>query len=66
MCGNCNDDCDGTKNNHDVILGYGKKNGTKGCGVKWKYLSSQYAEGAVSSERLHEIRPDLELDRSII
>lgn len=37
---------------HDTVLGYGVKEGEKGCGVEWKYKTSEYA-GEIS------LRPDL-------
>lgn len=58
-CGNCHEDCDYDEKRHETVLGYGPKNGTKGCGIEWKYVTTQYM-GKRDEEATKECRPDLE------
>lgn len=61
-CGNCGQGCNPDEKSHLTNIGYGIKDGErKGCGIEWKYLSSNYyGMGEVFYKRLKEIRPDLE------
>lgn len=59
-CGNCGKGANPEEASHDTVLGYGVKN-EKGCGVKWKYVSSNYSGmGKAFYENIRKMRPDLE------
>ena len=55
-CADCGKDCDRNEKRHITNLGYGPQNGTKGCGIKWKYVTSGYMD---MEETIKKIRPDL-------
>lgn len=45
-CNNCGRGCspsDETRG-HGVLLGWGDDNGKPGCGIKWKYATSEYGQ----------------------
>ncbi len=52
-CSECGKSCDLSSTTHDVILGYGSKNGSPGCGVRWTHVVSNYGQD------LSDLRPDL-------
>lgn len=58
-CGNCGKECDPNETRHIRECGYHAKEGNKdGCGVKWRYVSSDYFN---MDESLIRMRPDLKL-----
>jgi hypothetical protein len=63
-CGNCDRGADYEEKTHKTVLSYGRQG--KGCGVKWKYLSSHYSKDIIKDELLSKLRPDLIIDRNII
>jgi hypothetical protein len=56
-CGNCGLGADPEEKKHKTELGYGA-NGAPGCGIKWKYVSSNYA-GNKPERWCKQMRPDL-------
>lgn len=56
-CGNCKRDCDYSEKKHNTVLGYGVKEGEQGCGIEWKYVSTNYP---MLKDRVKTLRPDLE------
>jgi len=58
-CGNCGEDCSYSEAKHLTNLGYGPQNGTPGCGVEWKYVTTEYL-GKREEEASKACRPDLE------
>lgn len=59
QCGSCGKGCSPDDETHERILGYGVPDGTKGCGVRWTKVASEYV-GAGMEERIRDMRPDLE------
>ncbi len=57
-CGACGDPCDPGSLTHDVILGWGDRNGSPGCGVRWTHVSFDYIDHAL---KLNRMRSDLPL-----
>jgi len=57
-CGGCRKGANPHEVTHNTILGYGVKEGEKGCGIKWEYVSTNYA-GLNMQARIEEMRPDL-------
>ncbi len=55
-CGNCGEGADPEERTHITCLGYGEQ--PPGCGVEWKYVSTNYS-GLNMENRLKRMRPDL-------
>lgn len=56
-CNNCGKYCFPEEKTHDNLAGWGRKEGDKGCGIEWKYVTSQYGGRLVDLSA--EMRPDL-------
>ena len=55
-CNNCGFECSFFEKNHDTNLGYSKEiTAMPGCGVRWKYVASDYI-----GLEVYKCRPDLE------
>jgi hypothetical protein len=54
-CGNCGFDADPSEKSHRTRLGY-FDNGQPGCGVVWKFVTSEYTG---QRESILKMRPDL-------
>lgn len=55
-CNNCLDGADPTEKEHNIVVGYSKRE--KGCGVKWTHVTSDYS-GQTQKESVMKMRPDL-------
>jgi len=56
-CGNCGKSCNPEAKTHDINYGYDMEvNGTKGCGCRYEYVTSDYTG---MEDRVKEMRPDL-------
>lgn len=56
VCGNCGEQTLPEPETHEKISGYG--GGKPGCGIRWKYVSTHYAQ--IDKSIVTNIRPDLE------
>jgi len=57
-CVNCGQGAIPEEKTHESVIGYGVADGTKGCGIKWEFLTSMYGNN-ISSKYAVEMRPDL-------
>lgn len=57
QCGNCRRGADPDEKRHETIMEMSTANGRPGCGVEWRYVSSNY--GRMLADRIREMRPDL-------
>ena len=53
-CANCGRGADPKEKTHKTCLGYGKQ--PKGCGIKWKYVTTDYKDREKATKKM---RPDL-------
>jgi hypothetical protein len=60
VCYNCGKSCDPKHKTHEINLGWNHEiNGTPGCGIEWKYVTTHYW-GETMVNAVKEMRPDLE------
>lgn len=57
-CLNCGRGCSPEEKSHLTVLGYSVPKDEKGCGIEYKYVTSDYM-GMKMEERCKEMRPDL-------
>lgn len=55
-CLECNGGADPNEKTHKTLMGYGVKEGEKGCGVKWDTVTTGYVN---LEKRVQQMRPDL-------
>lgn len=60
ICGNCGKECDPNEYTHTKIVDNNFENKKSGCGVRWKYLTTN---SRTIEDLIVKIRPDLELIR---
>jgi hypothetical protein len=59
-CGACGLNAFPTEPGHNTLAGYSAKPGQKGCGVVWKYVSTDYTDFEGTYDAVRRMRPDLE------
>jgi hypothetical protein len=63
FCGSCGRPANPSEETHETVWSFGGLRDDKwaqvGCGVKWKYVGSEYVGGGIE-EAVRNMRPDLE------